>query len=77
MPPTIKRKTTHREALVRAVKREHGLKWREVADGLGFESIGGMMGVLQSGRPHDGTLMTLRNWLRRYGRSVSLDALAR
>jgi AraC-like DNA-binding protein len=77
MAITTKNKLTRREALVREVKREYGMKWREVADQLGFESIGGMMGVLASGRPHDGTLTTLREWLRRHGRTISLDALAR
>lgn len=68
-------KMRRREALVREVKRERGMSWREVAQELGYEGVGALDSLWRAARPHDATLVKLRDWLARYGRVVGLAEL--
>jgi hypothetical protein len=74
MNTTTKSRITRREALVRSVKREHGLKWREIAKALGMKSTGALK-MLRSERPQDSTLVAIRDWLAGYGIVVTLNTL--
>lgn len=69
------RRTTKRERLVLSIRREHGLKLREVAAQMGFASIGGMLHVLRTRRPHAATLAMVRDFARRHGRRCSIEDL--
>lgn len=74
MNVVTKQKMTRREELVRAIKRERGLTWREVKDALGIKSTGALH-ILRSERPQDATLVAIRDWLAANGVVVTLNEL--
>lgn len=68
-------RATRRWQIVMRVKRDHGLTLAQMAREMEFSSIGHMTSVLRSPQPHDVTLARLRDWLRRRGVFVEVDAL--